>query len=259
MESLTYLSSKYLQHYLEKQPITLLKHFNKVKPIGVHADNFDFYFSRSAVYSSMIEGNNIDFDSYLKYSHSGMNNTGKSFKEIEDLKTAYRFAKEHKLTLNNFLKAYKTFTKTLVTESKYRGKIRDKDVFIFSDGKKIYTGAGKDIVVKETAKLFDDVSVLLKTELTIEEVFYFASMLHLAFVQIHPFADGNGRASRLLEKWFLAQKLGTSAWFIQSERLYHKRIRAYYKNVHLGSDYQSIDYDYSIPFLLMLPMALRLK
>jgi len=34
----------------------------------------------------MIEGNRIDFDSYLKYSYSGMNNKGKSFKEIEDLK-----------------------------------------------------------------------------------------------------------------------------------------------------------------------------
>ncbi|WP_220392957.1 Fic family protein [Chitinophaga lutea] len=33
-------------------------------------------------------------------------------------------------------------------------------------------------------------------------------MIHLVFVKIHPRADGNGRSARLLEKWFLAVKLG---------------------------------------------------
>ena len=54
----------------------------------------------------------------------------------------------------------------------------------------------------------------------IEEVFYFASMLHLVFAHIHPFQDGNGRAARLLEKWFLASKLEDKAWLIQSEKFY---------------------------------------
>ncbi|MBL0098191.1 MAG: Fic family protein [Bacteroidetes bacterium] len=33
-------------------------------------------------------------------------------------------------------------------------------------------------------------------------------MIHLVFVKIHPLNDGNGRSARLIEKWFLAQKLG---------------------------------------------------
>ena len=259
MERLNFIPSKYFDKYNEKQLITLIKHFNKIKKIGDDYENFNFYFSNSAVYSSMIEGNRIDFDSYMKYSYSGMNNTGKSFNEIEDLKKAYNFAKEHKLNLNNFLKCHEIMTKTIIEDRQYRGKVRNKDVYIFSNGKKIYTGAGKEIVYNEIFKLFADIEILISRDLTINQVFYFAAMLHLILAQIHPFADGNGRCSRLIEKWFLSEKLGYNAWFIQSEKLYQKRILSYYKNVHLGNNYNNIDYDYSIPFLLMLPMALRLK
>jgi Fic family protein len=48
--------------------------------------------------------------------------------------------------------------------------------------------------------------------LSAEEVFYFASFIHLRFVHIHPFRDGNGRAARLIEKWFIAEKLGKQFW-----------------------------------------------
>lgn len=258
MERLKFISSKYFDKYNEKQPITLIKHFNKIKSIGQNKDNFNFYFSNSAVYSSMIEGNIIDFDSYMKFSYSGMNNKGKSFKEIEDLKMAYSFAKEHKLNFANFLKCHKILSNTIVEDKKYKGSIRDKDVYVFANGKKIFTGASKEIVTSEMIKLFDDIEILISRELTINQIFYYASMLHLILVQIHPFADGNGRCSRLIEKWFLSEKLGVNAWFIQSERLYQKRIVSYYKNGHLGDNYYNISYDYSIPFLLMLPMALRL-
>lgn len=259
MERLKFIQSKYFDKYNSKQPITLIKHFNKVKTIDSSSENFNFYFSSSAVFSSRIEGNIIDFDSYMKYSYSGMNNTGKSFKEIEDLKKAYSFAKEHKLNLSNFLKCHKIMSNTIIEDNQYKGAIRNKDVYVFANGKKVYTGAGKEIVKEEMIKLFADIEILNKRELTINQVFYYASMLHLILVQIHPFADGNGRCSRLIEKWFLSEKLGVKAWFIQSEMLYQKRMVSYYKNVHLGDNYTNINYEYSIPFLLMLPMALRLN
>jgi len=258
MERVKIISSKFFDRFNDNQPITLLKHFNKIKSISQNTENFDFYFSNAAVYSSMIEGNRIDFDSYLKYSHSGMNNTGKSFKEIEDLKMGYRFAKDHQLNLINFLKCHKILVNTIIEDTKYKGKIRDRDVYVFANGKKIFTGAGKDIVKDEVVKLFHDISLLISRDLTINQVFYYASMIHLIFVEIHPFADGNGRCARLIEKWFLYEKLGVNAWFIQSERLYQERLVSYYKNVHLGDNYNNINYDLSIPFLLMLPMSLRL-
>lgn len=259
MKRLKIIPSKYFDEYNKKQPITLLKYFNKIKNINSNLQNFDFYISNSAVYSSMIEGNHIDLDSYFKYSYSGMNNNGKSYNEIKDLISSYEFAKENNLNLDNFLKCHKKLSKTIIEETKYRGGVRDKNVFVFSNGEKIFTGAGKDIVKKEMDLFFEDIDTLLNRELTINQVFYYASMLHLILVQIHPFADGNGRSARLLEKWFLAKKLGLKAWFIQSERIYQKRIVSYYKKVNIGNDYDKIRYDYSIPFLLMLPMALKLK
>ena len=253
------IKSTYLDFYKKKQPITLTKHFNSLKEMPFNDETFGYSASLASVFSSMIEGNIIDFDTYLKYSASGMNTKSKPFKEIEDLIKAYQFAHKSALNVTNFLKAHSLLSKTLITEVKYKGKIRDKAVYIFGAGIKIYTGASPDIVNDEMNKFFNDIDILLKREMSITEIFYFASMIHLILAKIHPFADGNGRSARLLEKWFLAQKLGVKAWFIQSERLYQTRIKSYYKNIDIGTDYTTNNYELSIPFLLMLPMALTMK
>lgn len=38
---------------------------------------------------------------------------------------------------------------------------------------------------------YSDLSILLSQVLTINEIFYFAAMIHLVFVKIHPFAVAN--------------------------------------------------------------------
>ena len=103
------------------------------------------------------------------------------------------------------------------------------------------------------AKFYADLELLLNSETSIEETFYYAAMIHLVFVKIHPWNDGNGRTARLLEKWFLAQKLGEKAWFVQSEKYYYQNHQAYNNNIRiLGLEYDELDYSKSIPFLSML-------
>jgi Fic family protein len=256
MKRLQILKPLYFDEYQKKQLITVLKHFNKIKRNEI---SFGYTFESSAVYSSMIEGNTMDLDSYLKIHHSGMDKKNKSYIEIQDLTDAYIFAKTNKISVTNILKAHKIASKNLIKDKTYIGKIRDKNVFIFANGTKIYTGAKPEIVKSEIKKLVDDVIILVERDLTINEVFYYASYIHLVFSQIHPFADGNGRTSRLLEKWFLAQKLGDSAWSIQSEKMYQKNLKKYYTNINMGTDYENLNYNLINPFLLMLPIALRTK
>ncbi len=84
-------------------------------------------------------------------------------------------------------------------------------------------------------------------------------MLHLTLVNIHPFIDGNGRTSRLLEKWFLADYIGAKTWSIESERYYYENLKDYYRALNrIGFDYTLLDYSKSLPFLLMLPNSLQL-
>ena len=116
-----------------------------------------------------------------------------------------------------------------------------------------YEAAPIPILVEQYKKLWQEIDALLKIELSIEEVFYYAAFIHLAFVNLHLFGDGNGRISRLLEKWFLAEKLGDRAWYIKSEKQYYKNL------ARLGLFYEALDYEKSIPFLLMLPKSLTFE
>lgn len=249
---------KPLADYKKRQPITLQKHFDKVKNTKITCG---YALKISAVNSSQIEGNPYDVETYLRFQNSGMNTKKKEYKEIKQLEDAYNFARTHKLNGKNILKAHKMLSETFL-KNKYRGHYRDKEVGVYNSqtGEKVFTGAKQNRVETEMDKLFHDIELLLSRKHTITEVFYYASMIHLILVSIHPFADGNGRISRLVEKWFLVEKLGLEAWFVLSEMLYQIRIKSYYKNLaRCRSSYAEMNYNTSIPFLKMLPMALRIK
>lgn len=218
-------------------------------------EDFKFYLANSAVHSSNIEGNSFSFDSFLKATEFKLHLKTKEIKEIEDLIAAYQFAKENDLTLANAIKAHEILTQSILVK-KERGKIRNVKVGVRNEGKLVYLAIEPEFVKQEIIKLFDDISALLDAQLSNTEIFYYAAFIHLVFVNIHPFVDGNGRATRLIEKWFLAKKLGDKAWFITSEKNYWKNRQSYYKNLQIGVNYYEVNYELSIPFLLMLSDSL---
>lgn len=181
--------------------------------------------------------------------------------QIEDLIKAYQFAKTHALTYKNVLKAHTILSNNFDINPKYKGTIRDKEVRIGNNVTTIYTGTPVKQLQAEIDLFFNEMEEVSKRKsFSLTEVFYYASTIHMIFVNIHPFADGNGRVSRLLEKWFLSKIIGDIAWYLPSEINYYVKKEKYYSNLNLlGRSYDTLNYDNSIPFLLMLPTCFSLS
>lgn len=225
---------------------------NKIKKLEMPVDYFQFYKSVSSVYSLKIEGEDIDFDSYFKHKFLKVKFKPDYTHKADDLYSAYDFIDDNRLTLENVQKAHSILSKNLLPKSQ-QGLIRNIPMFVINSDDKIeYVAASPDIVKSELDRLFHDIDLLLHTELNPFEIFYYASLSHLVFVKIHPFQDGNGRTARLIEKWFLIEKMGKKATSVQLEKNYYKRIKNYYSNIRkIGLEYEDLDYSKSLDFLLM--------
>lgn len=220
-------------------------------------NTFDYLTKASAVYSSNIEGNSIDLNSFMNYELSKDKfKSGKEIEEIEHLIQAYEFAQSNRLTEKSLLKSHEIMSKSLLIKSK-RGKYRIEPVGVFGKSGIAYLAVEPEFVAEQMSLFFDEINELLQEELTEEEIFYFASLIHLRFVHIHPFRDGNGRIARLLEKWFICEKSGKLFWEIHSEEYYKNNQQRYYENINLGVNFYELDYDKCLPFLEMLPECLK--
>jgi Fic family protein len=218
---------------------------------------FDYLTKSSAIYSSNIEGNSIDLNSFMNYEmNKDKFKVGKEIEEIEDLIEAYGFAQRNKLNEKNLLNCHKIFSDTLLIRSK-RGKYRIEPVGVFGKSGLAYMAVEPEFVKKEMKVFFQDLNELILSDLNEIEVFYFASLIHLRFAHIHPFRDGNGRAARLVEKWFITEKLGRDFWKISSEEYYKKNQARYYETINLGVNYYELNYDKCIEFIEMLPNCLK--
>lgn len=236
-----------------------LERYAALQESELSVDAFSFYTSVSAVYSSKIEGEDIELDSYVKHKRFGIAFLPDHTQKIDDLYAAYQFAKANPCDRNTLLEAHRMLTRHILPAGR-GGRVRSGNMYVTTASGQIeYVAAAPYMVETELEKLFADLAQLLRMDLGLAEVFYYAALIHLVFVKIHPFDDGNGRSARLLEKWFLAAKLGEKAWLIQSERNYYQDHKLYYKNIRiLGLEYDALDYGAALPFLLMLPRSLTI-
>ncbi len=229
-----------------------LDKIDRIKKLDLPVESFQFYKSVSSVYSSKIEGEEIDFDSYFKHKFLKVKFKPDYTRKADDLYAAYDFIDNNKLTFENVQKAHSILSKTLLPKSQ-QGLVRSNPMFVINSEDKIeYVAASPGILKSELDKLFHDIVLLQDAELNPFEILYYASLLHLVFVKIHPFQDGNGRTARLIEKWFLIEKIGQKASSIQLEKNYFKKLVDYYTNIrNLGIEYEELDYSKSLDFLLM--------
>ena len=252
------LNINLLDEFNQQVDFNVLEALEKAQEFDMPVDYFKFYKSISSVYSSKIEGEKIDFDSFFKHKFLNVEYKVDYTQKADDLFEAYEFIEEKKITLENLKQAHSIITRNLLPKSQ-QGFIRTNPMFVVNDEDRIeYVAADSNILHRELNKLFNDILFLTNEELNINEVFYFASLIHLVFVKIYPFQDGNGRTARLLEKWFLFVKLGAKATGIQLEKNYYQHLADYYRNIKtLGIEYQELDYKRSLNFLLMSITGLK--
>ena len=252
------LTGQLLSQFRASVDENFYKVLNSTPKLEIPVDYFQFYTSVSSVYSSKIEGVDIDFDSYFKYKFLNAKYKPDYTRKTDDLYRAYEYVFNNRLNLENLLKAHSILSANILPKSQ-QGKIRNTLMFVVNGQDRIeYVAAEPEILHSEIEKLFADIEQLLEYQIDEIESFYYASLIHLTFVKIHPFQDGNGRAGRLLEKWFLKEKIGERVISVPLERNYYRNIRLYYSNIKkLGVEYPELDYTKALDFLMMTINSLK--
>jgi Fic family protein len=253
------LSDRYFSEYKALLNVDIVSALEGVQAGELTPSSFTFYTSVAVMSSSRIEGELLEVDSYVKHKMQQVDYIPELLEKPNDLYSAYAYAHEHKLTRDHFLHSHSLITQHLLPE-RSRGVYRKSNMVVMehNTGRVQFEAAPFDIVPGEMDKLWHDIDALTARNLSEDEVFYYASCIHLMFVCIHPFNDGNGRAARLLEKWFLATCLGAGAWRIPSEQYYYSHVNEYYLNLNrAGVFYEQLDLSKAFPFLLMLPQAIK--
>ncbi|SDC40032.1 Fic family protein [Niabella drilacis] len=254
------LKSDLLKSFEKKVTVSVSRCFKDLSETGFTIQDFKHYLLAGAVASSQIEGSTLDLDSFF-VSKANHKNT-REVREIENLVKAYQYAKRYGLTQKGLLTCLEILSGSFTHITKgQKGRYRKTQVGIRGWQGLVYMAIEPENVPDEMNKLFADISVLLEKNLTLKQVLYYSAYIHFIFAKIHPFADGNGRAARLLEKWFLAAHLGTAIWSIPSEKYYYDNRAAYYNGLNIGIDYYETlkQLDRILPFLSLLPKAVCYK
>ncbi len=253
------LTPKLLLRYKSALKESPIERLDKVGKFDIPVNYFQFYKSVSSVYSSRIEGEDIEFDSFFKHKFMGVQFRPDYTRRADDLYAAYDFIDDNTITLQNIQKVHAIITSNILPVSQ-QGILRTNPMFVINSSDKIeYVAAEPNVVKTEIDKLFADIDLLLATDLDAFEVFYYAALIHLVFVKIHPFQDGNGRTARLLENWFLIRKIGHKAVAVKLEKNYYNNINHYYSNLRkIGLEYHELDYGKSLDFLLMTAKGIEM-
>ncbi len=202
---------------------------------------------RMAHTSTSIEGNKLaQFEVGKVYEGKSVNAPSKDIMEVENylnaLKLLDALSKTKKdLTIDEILKIHKVVIDGLVEKEKV-GKIRPGDIYILDD-----LGGGKEMLrfkgppAPKVAKLLTDLmDWLKKTKTEGIHPIIIAGIFHLEFVSIHPFTDGNGRATRLLAQLLLYRLNWDFRKILVLEDYYNQNRLDYYNALHSDEEKEYI-------------------
>lgn len=190
---------------------------------------------RMAHTSTSIEGNKLaQFEVGKVLEGKSVRAPQKDILEVENYYKALKILDEmakskHPLTVEEILKLHKIVMEGL-TEDKKVGKYRPADVYVLDD-----LGDGREILrfkappAKSVSKLITELLEWLKQSKKdgVHPIIR-AALLHLEFVSIHPFTDGNGRAARLLTQLQLYRDSWDFRKILVLEDYYNRDRMSYY-------------------------------
>ncbi len=197
----------------------------------------------SAFSSTSIEGNPLLLTDVKKILKNKPEHARESEKEVLNYNKALvelnDFIKKRKQVFNLplILKIHKTIMEGLIGKNNL-GRLRQEPVFVNNPktGRTIYLPPEQAEVPELMNELF---AYIRKNENTVDPLIL-AGIFHKQFVIIHPFIDGNGRATRLATKALLA-KMGIDTFSLFSfENYYNKNVSKYFQEVGLFGNYYDI-------------------
>lgn len=169
------LNADYFETWKSILDIDIQKEFAAIEQMKPEPHSFTFYTSVSVMSSSKIEGEQLEVDSYVKHKILELEYLPELSQKPNDLYNAYLFAKENRLSLQNFQRTHKLIATHLLPEVQ-RGVLRKTEMLVMEHqtGRIQYEAAMVRHLQKEYEKLWREIELLLKKELSKEEVFYFA-------------------------------------------------------------------------------------
>ncbi len=153
--------------------------------------------------SNALEGNTLTISETKVLLEDGLTVAGHPLREIYEAVghgAAYDYmfglAREPRITANDIKAMHRLFYKSI--DEKQAGVWRDRSVVVTGSDYRFPAPEELDALMRE-------LEIWMKTERNSLHPIAFAAMLHLKFVSIHPFVDGNGRVARLLTNLSLIQ------------------------------------------------------
>lgn len=199
----------------------------------------------SAYSSTSIEGNPLPLTDVKRILKNRPENVRDSEKEVLNYNKALVELDELikkdgvPFNLDLLLQIQKTITDGLIAEHR-SGRIRQEPVFVNDPRTRqtVYFPPNHGEVIPLLNELFE----FLEKNAKVIDPLILAGVFHKQFVIIHPFIDGNGRATRLATKVLLA-KMGLDTFYLFSfENYYNRNVTKYFEEVgEIGNYYDLKD------------------